>query len=52
MFFVFRHRKFHEAYTHISNKIDTIYKELTASKTFPMGGSAYLSLEDTDVKKN
>lgn len=28
--------------------IDPIYKDLTKSKTFPMGGTAYLSLEDSD----
>jgi structural maintenance of chromosome 1 len=37
---------FMEAYNHISGRIDGIYKELTKSKTFPVGGSAYLSLGD------
>jgi structural maintenance of chromosome 1 len=36
------------AYTHISEKIDSIYKDLTMSKTFPLGGTAYLSLEDSE----
>ncbi|KAJ3285102.1 Structural maintenance of chromosomes protein 1 [Rhizoclosmatium sp. JEL0117] len=43
-----RYQKFHGAYLHISGKIDQIYKELTKSKTFPLGGTAYLSLEDSD----
>ncbi|KAJ3029322.1 UNVERIFIED_CONTAM: Structural maintenance of chromosomes protein 1 [Siphonaria sp. JEL0065] len=43
-----RYQKFHGAFQHISGKIDQIYKELTKSKTFPLGGTAYLSLEDSD----
>lgn len=48
-FNVIRDKRIHlfmEAYNHISGHIDAIYKELTKSKTFPVGGSAYLSLGD------
>jgi chromosome segregation ATPase len=38
-----------EAFEHIRNKIDQIYKELTRSENFKQGGSAYLTLEDSDV---
>jgi structural maintenance of chromosome 1 len=43
-----RYRRFFKAYSHISEQIDKIYKELTKSKTFPLGGTAYLSLEDSE----
>ncbi|KAJ3332898.1 Structural maintenance of chromosomes protein 1 [Blyttiomyces sp. JEL0837] len=43
-----RFSRFSAAFKHISESIDTIYKELTKSKTFPLGGTAYLSLEDSD----
>lgn len=39
---------FMKAFTHISDKIDSIYKELTRSNASPLGGSAYLTLEDED----
>ncbi|KAK9237229.1 RecF/RecN/SMC [Lipomyces kononenkoae] len=39
---------FNKAYTHISEQIDKIYKELTKSKSFPLGGTAYLTVEDQD----
>lgn len=39
---------FTKAYTHIAERIDGVYKELTKSKAAPMGGVAYLTLEDTD----
>lgn len=41
---------FMRAYTHIANRIDGVYKELTRSRTAPMGGVAYLSVEDSDVR--
>lgn len=44
-----RYERFHAAFAHIAEKIDPIYKELTKSKTFPLGGTAYLSLEDSEV---
>ncbi|KAG0355345.1 Structural maintenance of chromosomes protein 1 [Podila minutissima] len=43
-----RYDRFHTAFQHISEKIDEIYKSLTRSTAFPMGGTAYLSLEDTE----
>ncbi|KAK9717729.1 Structural maintenance of chromosomes protein 1 [Basidiobolus ranarum] len=43
-----RYQKFYAAYSHIAEKIDQIYKDLTKSKTFPLGGTAYLSLEDSE----
>ncbi|EEB06777.1 mitotic cohesin complex subunit Psm1 [Schizosaccharomyces japonicus yFS275] len=43
-----RLEKFLTAFNHISEQIDPIYKELTKSKAFPMGGTAYLTLDDTD----
>ncbi|CAG8540450.1 3651_t:CDS:10, partial [Acaulospora colombiana] len=43
-----RYKHFHEAYEHIAENIDKIYKDLTKSRSFPLGGTAYLSLEDTE----
>lgn len=43
-----RSKMFHTAFKHISEKIDTIYKNLTKSESFPMGGKAYLSLESRE----
>ena len=40
---------FNRAYHHISETIDQVYKDLTKGKSAPMGGVAYLSLEDTEV---
>ena len=40
---------FNKAYNHISERIDQVYKDLTKGKASPMGGVAYLSLEDSDV---
>lgn len=40
---------FNKAFTHISGCIDQIYKDLTKGKAAPMGGVAYLSLEDNEV---
>ena len=43
-----RFELFMKAYTAIESKIDTIYKELTKSKTHPLGGTAYLTLENPE----
>lgn len=43
-----RTEAYQEAFEHISTTIDTIYKDLTKSESFPMGGSAYLSLDNED----
>ena len=40
---------FNKAFTHISGRIDQIYKDLTKGKAAPMGGVAYLSLEDNEA---
>jgi structural maintenance of chromosome 1 len=40
---------FNKAYNHISDHIDQVYKALTKGKAAPMGGVAYLSLEDSEV---
>ena len=37
-----------EAFNHISSIIDKIYKQLTKSNTHPLGGTAYLNLENED----
>ncbi|KAF8996172.1 condensin complex subunit SMC1 [Cyathus striatus] len=39
---------FNNAYNHISDRIDQVYKDLTKGKASPMGGVAYLSLEDSE----
>jgi structural maintenance of chromosome 1 len=43
-----RFELFNKAFTHIAEQIGQVYKDLTRSTTFPMGGTAYLDMEDTD----
>ncbi|PKA58748.1 Structural maintenance of chromosomes protein 1 [Apostasia shenzhenica] len=43
-----RYELFMEAFDHISRNIDKIYKQLTKSHTHPLGGTAYLNLENED----
>ncbi|XP_048136276.1 structural maintenance of chromosomes protein 1 [Rhodamnia argentea] len=43
-----RNELFMEAFNHISSVIDKIYKQLTRSTTHPLGGTAYLNLENED----
>ncbi|XP_021898438.1 structural maintenance of chromosomes protein 1 [Carica papaya] len=43
-----RYDLFMEAFNHISSNIDKIYKQLTKSNTHPLGGTAYLNLENED----
>lgn len=43
-----RYELFMEAFNHISSHIDKIYKQLTKSNTHPLGGTAYLNLENED----
>ncbi|CAA7403241.1 unnamed protein product [Spirodela intermedia] len=43
-----RYELFMEAFDHISRNIDKIYKLLTKSQTHPLGGTAYLNLENED----
>jgi structural maintenance of chromosome 1 len=40
---------FNKAFTHISEQIQHVYKDLTRSSAFPLGGSAYLDIEDSDA---
>lgn len=43
-----RSNLFNSAYNHIAEKIDQVYKDLTRGPAAPMGGVAYLSLEDSE----
>lgn len=43
-----RLEKFKDAFEHISSSIGDVYKDLTKSKASPLGGSAFLTLEDED----
>lgn len=43
-----RYELFMEAFDHIAQTIDKIYKQLTKSHTHPIGGTAYLTLENDD----
>ncbi|KAJ3819711.1 RecF/RecN/SMC N terminal domain-containing protein [Lentinula raphanica] len=43
---------FMNAYTHISDCIDQVYKDLTKGKSSPTGGTAYLSLDDSEEPYN
>ncbi|KAJ3336822.1 Structural maintenance of chromosomes protein 1 [Gonapodya sp. JEL0774] len=47
-----RYETFMDAYNQIYTNIDKVYKELTKTRAFPTGGSAYLSLEDSDEPYN
>ena len=43
-----RQRLFMECYNHVSESLTIIYKDLTKSSKHPLGGNAYLTLENTD----
>lgn len=43
-----RHDRFSSCFSHVAEKINEVYKQLTKSDTYPMGGTAYLSLEQQD----
>ena len=43
-----RSELFNKAFTHISEQISSVYKDLTRSANFPLGGQAYLDIEDSD----
>ncbi|KAL1961768.1 hypothetical protein VTN77DRAFT_1055 [Rasamsonia byssochlamydoides] len=43
-----RSELFNKAFTHISEQIGPIYRELTRSPNYPLGGQAYLDIEDSD----
>lgn len=41
---------FNKAFTHIQEQISHVYKDLTRSEAYPLGGQAYLDIEeDTDM---
>ncbi|KAJ5054728.1 uncharacterized protein L3040_000994 [Drepanopeziza brunnea f. sp. 'multigermtubi'] len=40
---------FNKAFSHISEQITHVYKDLTRSSAFPLGGQAYLDIEDSDA---
>lgn len=40
---------FNKAFAHISEQISHVYKDLTRSPAFPLGGQAYLDIEDSDT---
>jgi structural maintenance of chromosome 1 len=44
-----RYELFNKAFSHISEQITHVYKDLTRSATFPLGGQAYLDIEDSDA---
>ncbi|GKY92407.1 hypothetical protein MPSEU_000211300 [Mayamaea pseudoterrestris] len=43
-----RVKRFNEAFTHIDEALKTIYTDMTKSSKHPLGGKAYLSLDDTE----
>uniref|UniRef100_A0A7S2SMC1 Structural maintenance of chromosomes protein n=1 Tax=Mucochytrium quahogii TaxID=96639 RepID=A0A7S2SMC1_9STRA len=43
-----RYKKFMHMFEHVSNTIDKVYRELTKSSRHPLGGNAYLSLDNTE----
>ncbi|TYZ67259.1 hypothetical protein PybrP1_001466 [[Pythium] brassicae (nom. inval.)] len=43
-----RYERFMAAFTHVAGVIDETYKQLTKSSKHPLGGTAYLNLENTD----
>lgn len=43
-----RHNMFMGAFNHVAKEIDTIYKALTRSENFPLGGKAYLSIDNSE----
>lgn len=43
-----RQDRFSSCFTHVANKINEVYRQLTRSTAYPMGGTAYLSLEQQD----
>ena len=43
-----RAKRFNEAFNHIDEALKTIYTDMTKSSKHPLGGNAYLSLDDTE----
>lgn len=45
-----RYELFNKAFVHIADQITNVYKDLTRSDAYPLGGQAYLDIEeDTDM---
>ena len=47
-----RTRRFNQAFNHIDEALKTIYTDMTKSSKHPLGGKAYLSLDDTEEPYN
>ncbi|KAI9888933.1 MAG: Structural maintenance of chromosomes protein 1 [Vezdaea aestivalis] len=47
-----RHELFMKAFNHISEQIGQVYKDLTKTATLPLGGQAYLDIEDSEEPYN
>jgi len=47
-----RYNRFKEAFDHIDEALKTIYTDMTKSSKHPLGGNAYLSLDDSDEPYN
>ena len=43
-----RAKLFNDAFNHIDESLKTIYTDMTKSSKHPLGGNAYLSLDDTE----
>ena len=43
-----RAKKFNDAFNHIDEALKTIYTDMTKSSKHPLGGNAYLSLDDSE----
>lgn len=43
-----RTKKFLDAFSHIDQALKTIYTDMTRSSKHPLGGNAYLTLDDTE----
>eukprot|EP00429_Kryptoperidinium_foliaceum_P067731 CAMPEP_0176050074 /NCGR_PEP_ID=MMETSP0120_2-20121206/24886_1 /TAXON_ID=160619 /ORGANISM="Kryptoperidinium foliaceum, Strain CCMP 1326" /LENGTH=1306 /DNA_ID=CAMNT_0017383505 /DNA_START=96 /DNA_END=4016 /DNA_ORIENTATION=+ len=43
-----RTRRFMDAFNHIDESLKTIYRDMTKSSKHPLGGNAYLSLDDSE----
>jgi structural maintenance of chromosome 1 len=47
-----RSDRFNTAFKHVSDALTTIYKDMTKSSKHPLGGNAYLSIDDADEPYN
>jgi chromosome segregation ATPase len=43
---------FNECFKHVSESLGVIYRDLTRSSKHPLGGNAYLTLDNTEVSHN